>query len=236
MATNLNTAFLPPVKARERKPLEEMCGGLRHDFLTVIGEIERPRLHAKTKVRWAVCKCDCGNVIERDIQSLSRATTIPKSCGCKARQLIAKRREIANPSQPEYRNWTSMRARCSPSYDKSEYYYEKGIKVCEKWDNDFQAFLIDMGRKPSPSHTIDRIDVNKDYEPSNCRWATSKEQQRNKTNTIWVLYKGVKTSMADVIEGTMIGHKQAALMARNGATGEEIIQAAYTALEKLIKV
>lgn len=81
---------------------------------------------------------------------------------------------------PEYNTWTNMKARC---YGKNlpcyKHYGGRGIRVCDEWRNSFEAFLTYVGRKPTPKHTIDRIDVNKGYEPGNVRWATRSIQQAN---------------------------------------------------------
>jgi hypothetical protein len=85
---------------------------------------------------------------------------------------------------PEYRNWQALKDRC---YSKGTKYYKyyggRGITVCDRWVDSFENFLADMGTRPSSKHSIDRIDVNGNYEPSNCRWATHCTQAINKRKT-----------------------------------------------------
>lgn len=91
---------------------------------------------------------------------------------------------------PEYVAWWSMRGRCLNKKDSEDYkrYGERGITVCREWDS-FENFLKDMGRRPSEDYSLDRIDNNGNYEPSNCRWATKKQQSRNRRTNRLLTYK-----------------------------------------------
>lgn len=86
---------------------------------------------------------------------------------------------------PEYRAWQNMKARC---YNKKRHQYYlwggRGIKVCDEWLNDFTAFYKHIGKRPSPKHSLDRIDNNKDYEPGNVRWETANNQNANRRRSI----------------------------------------------------
>lgn len=123
------------------------------------------------------CLCDCGNVINRIASSLSNKSSCPK---CKSPWI--KHGGSSNGKwDPEYRSWNSMKRRC---YDKRNnrycYYGSLGVTVCERWISSYSNFLKDMGRKPTPKHSIDRINCYGNYEPGNCRWATPLEQRHNR--------------------------------------------------------
>lgn len=93
----------------------------------------------------------------------------------------------------EYISWMSIKARClSKDSQQYKYYGARGISICEEWLANFQNFLNDMGKAPSSLHTIDRVDNNKGYCPQNCRWATKKEQARNRRSTNFFYLNGEK--------------------------------------------
>jgi hypothetical protein len=93
-----------------------------------------------------------------------------------------------------------MRARClDPSSKKYPIYGGRGITICERW-NDFKNFMLDMGRKPDSKFTIERDNVNGNYEPTNCRWISRKDQGRNKRNSVLVTYNGKKMLLIDLVE------------------------------------
>ncbi len=131
------------------------------------------------------CRCDCGEPRWVRLDGLVLGKS--RSCGC-ALPKPRKQNKYGDRRAhniPEYYTWRAMRRRClSPKHQHYDLYGGRGIKVCARWSNDFLAFLTDMGPRPSPQHSIDRIDVNGNYEPSNCRWATHKEQSRNKRDNV----------------------------------------------------
>jgi hypothetical protein len=135
------------------------------------------------------CRCDCGEESIANGYLLRHGDT--RSCGCLRQQILAQGRVAgiaASRSKttaqgyvgtPTYRTWWSMLGRCfSPSAGNYQYYGGRGITVCERW-RDFRNFLADMGPRPD-GMSIDRVDVNGNYEPGNCRWATAKDQHRNR--------------------------------------------------------
>ena len=112
--------------------------------------------------------CPQGHVVERHTQS--------KTCTACNRVYGLRRTSW----RPVYGTWRHMRERCAdPRHSEYHLYGGRGIKVCDRWRNSYEIFAADMGPRPSPTHSIDRIDVNGNYEPGNCRWATPKEQRHN---------------------------------------------------------
>lgn len=161
--------------------------GLSFGRLTVIGEAEKYVSLQGVRLRRVMAVCDCGNEITTNLGSLKSGITA--SCGCFALEVLADR-SIVHGDAPrkkqtkEYKAWANMIARCeNPNVDRYPIYGGRGIKVCARWRMSFENFLSDMGRKPSLDHSIDRIEVNGNYEPGNCRWATPDVQANNKRNS-----------------------------------------------------
>ncbi|MQA17456.1 MAG: hypothetical protein GEV09_26155, partial [Pseudonocardiaceae bacterium] len=121
------------------------------------------------------CRCDCG--AETVAQGNRLRTGHTQSCGCKQRDVVTARNLTHGEGSrrdglsPEYQVWRGMRERCTnPKHLSYRWYGARDIKVCERWENSFENFLADMGRRPGPEYSIDRKDGGGDYTPDNCRW------------------------------------------------------------------
>ena len=145
-----------------------------------------------------LCRCSCGETCNATTTSLRLST---RSCGCMKRESDRNRfRKHGMDRTPEHMAWMAMNRRVR---NKNQKYYHlyggRGISICERWSGEcgFSNFLADMGKKPSQSHSLDRINVNGNYEPSNCRWATSAEQARNKRTNRTLSANGKTMCIAD---------------------------------------
>jgi len=135
-------------------------------------------------VQWNVV-CDCGNARIVYRSNLKRGVTT--SCGCFRKEDAARRETTHGGAKrgtqrsSEYKIWAGMKQRCSyPNHRSYPNYGGRGINVCDRWLDSFEAFLTDMGPRPASHLTIDRINNDGNYEPGNCRWATWSEQAKNK--------------------------------------------------------
>jgi hypothetical protein len=142
------------------------------------------------------CDCDCGVEYVASIYSLRSGNT--SSCGCLRREMMTthgKSRTI------EYQIWEGVVRRGSGK-EAREAYYERGIRICDEWMGDagFANFLEHIGPRPSPQHSVDRIDNNRGYEPGNVRWATPREQSRNTRRNRWVTVDGERMCLRDACD------------------------------------
>jgi hypothetical protein len=128
------------------------------------------------------CRCKCGRTVPVADADLVKGRK--KSCGCRQGNTVH-----GLSRDRTWNIWRGMVGRCHGEWAKGGRYQTRGIVVCERWRESFDAFLEDMGDVPY-GHSIDRIDNDGDYEPGNCRWATPIEQNRNKSNNVWLLLDG----------------------------------------------
>jgi hypothetical protein len=150
------------------------------------------------------CLCDCGIAVRCAAHQLLSSKT--RSCGClikdSARIRLTTHGELLGGGQrsPEYTAWKNMHQRCE-NQNRREYgrYGGRGIKVCERWMR-FDLFLADMGRRPTSKHSLERLNNDGNYEPSNCCWGTAKDQCRNRSTTRHVEFRGQRMSLAAAAE------------------------------------
>lgn len=145
------------------------------------------------------CLCACGKEKVICGSNLSRRKTT--SCGCvqKSRTSVANLKHGASHSGDiTYASWKSMNRRCTnPNTMLFSQWGGRGITVCDRWKTSFEHFVLDLGPRPSPSHSIDRIDNDKGYFPGNCRWATKTEQARNTKRNRLIEYNGETKCLAE---------------------------------------
>ena len=161
-----------------------VLAGEKYGRLTVVIDDGLRNCYGK---RLLICSCECGNVLRVIPQLLLNKHV--QSCGCLNREVTANRNKVnikhggwsnGRPT-PEYMAWSSMKSRCTnKNVPGAKNYMLRGISVCERWANSFAAFLEDMGPRPSPIHSLDRINNNGNYEPGNCKWSTKREQALNR--------------------------------------------------------
>lgn len=193
------------------------------------------------KVSW-LCRCECGAEKVVRVDQLTRG--VSKSCGCLAREITRERARKhgytprdGNPRIPEYEVWKQMNARCrnanNPRYRR---YGGRGITVCQAWIESFEAFLRDMGPRPSDKHSIDRIDNDGNYCLENCRWATERQQRLNTCRVVLIEHDGVIDSIGGWSRRTGISQSAIRSRLRKGWQVENVLakgrQTAWSRLRK----
>lgn len=173
--------------------LKDLTGKRFNRFLVLRRVENKISPKGQSTTMW-LCKCDCG--IETKVTGSGLKSGQSKSCGCFVKDFPINYKHgyaYSNKKKPEYKTWAGMTQRCLNTRDKRyKDYGGRGIKVCNEWQgkDGFSNFLSDMGTKPTLSHSLDRIDNDKDYTKENCKWSTPKEQANNRRSNRILEYSG----------------------------------------------
>lgn len=179
--------------------------GQKYGRLTVLERAENTK---SGRTQW-LCKCDCGKQTVVKADNLRNGHT--SSCGCYSRETAKIRNTTHNKTGTRLHGiWNGMRQRCcKDNCEAYKWYGGRGIKVCDEWLHDFQAFYEwSMSNGYKDDLTLDRIDVNGNYEPSNCRWATWKEQSINTRRNHIVKWQGKDYTISQLSEMFNIPYKK----------------------------
>ncbi len=164
--------------------------GSKFDSYEVIGKGSKPA-DSKHKGRYWFCRCECGT--EKTVAQVTLTKPGEHNCGCKSIQ--------SRGLRDVYCIWRGIIYRCTDAENDSyKDYGGRGIKVCERWLDEaegFENFIKDMGPRPSMDYSVDRKNVNGDYEPLNCRWATQAEQMRNMRTNVNLTHNGITMCKVD---------------------------------------
>lgn len=217
-----NCAFLPiPTFVKD-------ITGRRFGRLVVLGLVRMEQRTSGSRIKRVpvfLAQCDCGETKEALGRNMVQGIT--SSCGC----LQAETRLLSGiksathrmTKSPEYAAWSAMRNRCyKPKTHNYPLYGGRGITVCAEWRDSFQAFFQDMGARPSPAHSLDRINVDGNYEPSNCRWATLGIQNTNRRNTVYVEMAGERVSLSEASRRCGLPRSTIGDRYKSGLRGQEL--------------
>ncbi len=155
---------------------------------------------------FAHCHCGCGK--EHDVSGYQLRIGRSKSCGCLRNNHLRHGYTRKGKVTAEWQAWNHMKQRC---YNPNDSFYtdygNRGIGVCERWRYSFDDFIADMGNKPNPAWSLDRIDNGADYSLENCRWANPMTQAQNRRTVVWIEYNGERRCMADWARVTGINRR-----------------------------
>lgn len=198
---------------------------IKHEIGEIInGFVYLGDVHNNKKLRECNFKCKvCNKEFISRLASIKSNHT--KSCGCyKINALVGRVTHHGMANTSEYRSWQHMIGRCLNKRNTSyQDYGGRGIKVCKRWLHSFENFMEDMGRKPTPKHTIERIDNNGNYSKRNCKWATKKEQNSNRRNTKYLTIDGVKKPLIKWIEESGLQDKTVRDRIKKGVSLDQIL-------------
>lgn len=204
--------------------------GQRFGRLTVLYRKDTFKKSGKKETAY-ICRCDCGKITHPFAYALKSGNT--QSCGCKSLENRVKARTTHHKVGTRiYRIWRGMKTRCENSNDYHfEYYGSRGIKVCEEWQSFEPFYDWATNNGYTEKLTLERIDNNGDYEPSNCRWATIKEQCNNRRTSRVITHNNVSHTLSEWAE---IANMQPGTLAYRLKSGWDMEKALKTPIRRSV--
>lgn len=196
--------------------------GHRFGRLIVIKQTSKTK---RGQSRW-LCQCNCDLEKKIIVLGYNLKNGHTQSCGCLQKEKLTERstKHGYSGNNKTYRSWDGMIQRCTnPNNKKYPIYGGRGITICKRWRNSFEDFLKDMGEHPSPGYSLERINNDKGYYKKNCRWATPKEQARNRRNNHLVTCFGKLQCIAAWSEETGISKNTILWRLNNGWSPEKAL-------------
>lgn len=187
--------------------------------------------------RRAVVACDCGSK-EKFVEVSNLTSGVTRSCGCLWEHARIDLRTHGASKTPEYRIYSGMLQRClNQGAEAFRWYGARGVRVSEEWlgDGGFERFLAHIGHRPSPEHSIDRIDNDGNYEPGNVRWATDREQLRNTSRNVWLEHNGRRMLATDWAAELGISRQAIEQRIRRGWPAERICSTGAGAISRSLR-
>lgn len=193
--------------------------GIRYGAIVALNDVG---LCADGKYKW-LCQCDCGNKFESSGSKIRSGETV--TCpACSKERVRLSRVKHGMRKTAEYRIWTHIKSRCyNEKVPEFKHYGGRGISMCDRWLSSFNNFIADMMVRPTNKHSIDRIDNNGNYEPSNCRWATSSEQANNTRSNRKITINGTTKNMGQWANENGLRHESVYKRLKRGKSGADII-------------
>jgi hypothetical protein len=198
-----------------------------------IKEVERLINKNGSKKRAGLFECPfCKNKFIKGINEIVTLNTT--SCGCKLNKNL-KPEYKGSSSTPEYKVWNNLKTRCTNSKAINYHRYgARGIKVCNEWLTSFENFIVDMGKRPSDKHSIDRIDNDGDYYKENCKWATKNEQTRNRCTNRLFEHNGEILTLQDIMNKTGMTYLAVNKRLNKGISIYDILNTKYKRYERIL--
>lgn len=200
--------------------------GKRRGHLTIVSSLGVMKFRKGSRNCYFLVRCDCGTELQMQLGNFDRRET--EHCGCKSP--VREMYPLGGHRHPLFKTWSGMIDRChnsnSPLYP---YYGSRGIEVCERWlrgnstVSAFECFCTDMGDKPSSELSIERRDVNGNYEPSNCEWANPEVQSNNKTNNVHIDFDGRRMTVSQWSRETGISRETLRTRMKMGWSSHDVL-------------